>query len=245
MNNKAIFIMGKNAIYEVASHIPHRLIKVYVSLSLKNKNDQLLNLLKSKNIPISFTDKKKLSHLVDSDSHQSFVAQIHSRNFIDLKNFLKKDISRLLILDSIFDPQNMGALMRLAECFSFDAVMYSKNRGCDITPVVAKASCGAVEMIPLIRVSNLVESLKVLKKEGFEVIVADVDKTSIAINKADFSKKTALVMGSEGKGVRALVKKQADLLVHIPIFGKITSLNVSQAAAIFCYFLGGANIRPC
>jgi len=124
-------------------------------------------------------------------------------------------------------------------------VMYSKNRGCDITPVVAKASCGAVEMIPLIRVSNLVESLKVLKKEGFEVIVADVDKTSIAINKADFSKKTALVMGSEGKGVRALVKKQADLLVHIPIFGKITSLNVSQAAAIFCYFLGGANIRPC
>jgi len=244
MKNKSQRIMGRNAIYEVAKHLPRRIKKVFISSALQNKSDELLNLLKNEKISISFVDKRKLSQMVESESHQSFVAEVHPRNFLPLEDFLESNFSRLLVLDSIVDPQNMGTLMRLAECFSFDGIMYSKNRGCDITPVVAKASCGAVELLPLIRVSNLVESLKKLKEADFDVVIADVNKKAIDINKAKFAKKVALVMGSEAKGVRPLVGKQASMLVHIPLLGKITSLNVSQAAAILCFHLQRANIGP-
>ena len=244
MKSNPQLIMGRNAIFEVAKHVPSRLKKVFISAAFKNKPDELIELLVSKNISITFVDKKKLSQLVNSDSHQSFIGEVHPRSFLPLDTFLEKDVTRLLVLDSIFDPQNMGALLRIAECFSFDGVMYSKNRGSDITPVVAKASCGAVELLPLIRVSNLVESLKKLQKGGFEVLVADVDENAVDLSEVDFAKKVAIVMGSEGKGVRALVKKQADMLVEIPLLGKITSLNVSQAAAILCYFSKRANIGP-
>ena len=152
-----------------------------------------------------------------------------------MKNFLNtvSDSSLILILDSIFDPQNFGSILRASECMGADAVIYSKNRGSSLTPSAAKASSGASELIPLIEVSNLAETVRKLKKNDYSVITAEIKKEAKDIRHFSFPKKTALIMGSEGKGVQPLLSKMADCSVYIPMFGKIDSLNVMQAAVVF------------
>ena len=140
----------------------------------------------------------------------------------------------------------MGALIRVASCFSLTAVLFSKNRGSLITPVVTKASMGATELIDLIKVSNLAESIKSLKDNNFEIVVADMDENASNLFDFNFREKTALIVGSEGVGVRKLHKKLADHIVKIPMPGKIKTLNVSQAASIFlaeAYFKSQAKLN--
>jgi 23S rRNA (guanosine2251-2'-O)-methyltransferase len=224
-------IMGKNAIKEVLKYKPKALVKVYVTESSK---DPLVFELEKKNILIEFVSKQNLFSLVKSDSHQGFVAKITGRYFIELKEFLsqKKENSLVLMLDNINDPQNFGSILRSCECFNVDAVIWSKNRGVDLTPSAAKASAGGSEFLTLIRVSNLAESLKRLKDEGYAIVITDVDPKSESICSFKFPSRMVLVMGSEGEGIQPLIKKLADYQVHIPMFGKLESLNVSQSAAI-------------
>ena len=132
------------------------------------------------------------------------------------------------MLDSIFDPQNVGAILRAAECFGADAIITSKNRGCPMTPTVSKASAGASAFVPHVEVSNLADSAQRLQNEGFTLVVADMDGDENAV----WPDKLLLVMGSEGTGVQPLLKKRADLIVRIPMYGKIASLNVAQACAV-------------
>jgi 23S rRNA (guanosine2251-2'-O)-methyltransferase len=228
-------IMGKQAIRELLLHAPERILTIYVAQH--KEKDDLLDLLNKMKIAAVFVSKEKLTAMVASDSHQSFVAKIRKRKIWDLRSFLEaKKCSFLLMLDSIVDPQNFGAILRSAECFSVDGVITSKNRGSPLTPTVAKASAGASELLSLIEVSNLAESLRVLKNAGFDSVVADSSQKS-AQNLATFSfpEKTVLVMGSEGKGVQPLICKMADHLVYIPMKGKIESLNVAQATSVFLF----------
>jgi 23S rRNA (guanosine2251-2'-O)-methyltransferase len=164
--------------------------------------------------------------------------------FLDVKQFLKtvENKERVLVLmcDQIFDPQNFGALIRSAECFGVDGIAWSKNRGSDLTPVSSKASCGASEWMPLIRVSNLAEAASQFQEDGFEVVAATLSEGSKNAFHFHFSPKTVLVVGSEGEGIQPLIIKRADHCIHIPLEGKIESLNVSAAAAslLTCYRLG-------
>lgn len=230
-------VMGKNCIQEILDHAPERLIKVFTSKQDKGKPDALLENLQAKNIPIQMVDKDKLTSMVESDSHQSFVAQVKNTGTTDLATFLRKSSSKkkslVLALDCIFDPQNLGALLRAADCFGVDAVLWSKNRGTDVTPVVSKASVGASELIEVIKVSNLVEAMKKFQDADYWTVTAEVDETSQNLYSFDFPDKTLLVMGSEGKGVQKLVSKNADFKVYISMLGKINSLNVSQATSVF------------
>ncbi len=228
-------IMGKQTIRELLLHAPHRLLMVYVAMH--KEKDDLLSLLQEKNISLVYVSKEKLSSMVGSDSHQSFVAKIKKRKIWDLRSFLEEQqCSFLLLLDTITDPQNFGAILRSAECFGVSGVITSKNRGSPMTPTVAKASAGASELLSLIEVSNLAESLRVLQKAGFAIIVADAS-SSARENLASFSfpEKSVLVMGSEEKGVQPLICKMADHLVYIPMKGKIASLNVAQATSVFLF----------
>jgi 23S rRNA (guanosine2251-2'-O)-methyltransferase len=235
--NKNNYIMGKNTLEEVLKYKPDIILKVFVNINEKPKErtDKLLTDLLIKKVPLKYLSKNALSNLVDSESHQSFVAEIKSRNYMDLKTFLKKDkdSSFVLMLDNISDPQNMGAIIRSSECFDTDAIVFSKNRGAEITPVVSKVSCGGSELLPLIRVSNLAQTAKDFQKNGYEVIVAENSEKSVSLFDFSFSEKTLLIMGSEGKGVQRLLKEIADSSVKIPLTGKINSLNVAQATAIF------------
>ncbi|MDN3504631.1 MAG: 23S rRNA (guanosine(2251)-2'-O)-methyltransferase RlmB [Rhabdochlamydiaceae bacterium] len=224
-------IMGKNCITEVLRCSPERIVKVYSS---HKGSDELINQLKSAKISIDAVSKDKLSKMVESDSHQSFVAEIKERHQPSVKDFLDNapDKSIVLMLDSIYDPHNLGAILRAAECFGADLVIYSKNRGADITPVVSKTSCGASELVPVVKVSNLADTMSMFQKSDFWSVAADVGKGAQSLDQFSFPEKTLLIMGSEGKGVQPLLLKKCDAKVYIPMKGKIDSLNVSQATAV-------------
>ena len=227
-------IMGKNCLQEVLDHQPERLLKVYTS---KNKPDPLIQAVQEKQVPVQVLSKTALSDLVGSESHQSYAAQVQKKDEGDLRSLLrataKKEKSLVLILDSISDPQNLGALLRAAECFGVDAVIWSKNRGTDVTPVVTKASVGASELVKTLKVSNLSETIKQFQESDYWVVTAEVDTGSESLYDFTFPEKTVLVMGSEGKGIQPLISKRSDHKVHIPMLGKINSLNVSQATSVF------------
>lgn len=236
-------IMGRNCIREVLKHSPERVVEVYTSL--QPNEDALCAELVKQRIPIIQKSKKQLSILVESDSHQSFVAAVRERHQLGIKEFLENSVDRdrslVLMLDSIYDPQNLGAILRAAECFGVDLVIYSKNRGTDITPTVTKTSAGATELISICKVSNLADTMQLFQKEGYKAVSTDLTERAESLYSFKFPEKTLIVMGSEHAGVQALLKKRCDFNVTIPMLGKVDSLNVSQATSIMlngfhCYF---------
>jgi len=224
-------IMGRNCLFEILKASPERLIEVYTS---QKSGDALYDALIKEGIRLIDTPKKKLNHLVDSESHQSYVAKVKPRPLIEVKDFLReeKDASLVLMLDSIFDPQNLGAILRAAVCFGVDLVIYSKNRGADITPTVSKTSAGATELIPISKVSNLAETQKAFQKADYFAIGAEISDKTQSLYDFQFPEKTLLIMGSEGKGIQPLLSKKCDGHIYIPMLGNIDSLNVSQATAV-------------
>lgn len=228
-------IMGRNCIEEVLKASPQRLAFVYTSQ--KGESDDLIRALQEQDIPVKPRPKHELSRMVESESHQGFVAAIKETNQPTLKDFLQsafeKETSLVVMLDSIFDPQNLGAIIRAAECFGADLVVFSRNRGADITPVATKTSVGATELVPILKVSNLTETLKAFQKEGYTAIAAEAKEHSEDLHRYDVPNKVVLVLGSEGKGIQPLLSKTCDAHLIIPMYGSIDSLNVSQAAAVF------------
>lgn len=228
--HKDQLIIGVHAIRELLCHAPDKLLRIY---TVQSKQSVLLTECKRRQIPISFVSADQLTKMAGSDSHQSLVAHIKNRTFLDVHEFCQNEQEEafILMLDQIFDPQNFGALIRSAECFGVSAVVWSKNRGTDLTPVAAKASCGASELIPLIRISNLALAVDQFKKGGFEIVTALLDPSSESAYHFVYAPKTVLIMGSEGEGVQPLLRKKADRSIYLPMKGKIDSLNVAQAAA--------------
>ncbi|CCB92230.1 23S rRNA (guanosine-2'-O-)-methyltransferase RlmB [Waddlia chondrophila 2032/99] len=236
---KKYWIMGKNCIETILDHSPERIIEFFTA---KKDSDPLLEKVRSKGIKIKLASKQKLFDLVNSDSHQSYVALVKAVDSPDLKQFLRENHRLVLMLDNINDPQNLGAILRAAECFGVDAVIWSKNRGCSLTPSAAKAGVGASELVPTIVVSNLAETVKKFQKSGYFAVTAEISDRASPLNAFQFPEKTLLIMGSEGKGIQPLISKLADEQVYIPMSGKIDSLNVSQATAVLlshyqkCFF---------
>lgn len=229
-HNSRTLVIGSHAIKELLKYAPDRLIRLF---TVRSKESEIIAECEKKRIPISYTSAEELNKMAGTDSHQSLVAQIKQREYADLKQFLQKDRdhSFVLMLDQIFDPQNFGAIIRSAECFGADAVVWSKNRGSDITPIVTKASCGASELIPLIRISNLAETAEQFKKAGYEIVASLLEPTSESAFEFTFAPRTVLIMGSEGEGIQPLLQKKADRSIYLPMSGKIQSLNVAQATA--------------
>lgn len=223
-------IMGVHAIEELLRYAPEKILKIY---TISSKKSALLQTAKEKNVPILFISADMLTKMAGSDSHQMLVAHIKGRTFLDINEFLEtvEQNSLVLMLDQIFDPQNFGALIRSAECFGAAGVVWSKNRGSDLTPVAAKASSGASELIPLVRVSNLANTVDQFKKSGFEVVAALLNPSSESAFTFQFAPRTVLIVGSEGEGIQPLLQKKADRSIYLPMQGKISSLNVSQATS--------------
>ncbi len=237
-NENQVLIMGLHCIEEIVKHDPARILKVYclkASDETSERKTKIITELKSKRIELEYLSSAKLDALCSSKSHQGFVALLKRKERVDLKRFLAqpRDTSLVLALDSIYDPHNLGAILRAAECFDVDLVMWSKNRGAKITPVVTKSSSSASELVPIHILSNLSTTLKLFIKEGYEVVIAHLDSQSASLFEFEFAPKTLLILGSEGEGVRPILQKQAHHSLQIPMHGKIDSLNVSQAAALF------------
>lgn len=223
-------VMGVHAIEELLKYAPQKILKIYTTSA---KKSELFDQIKEKKIPIVTVSIELLNKMTGSDSHQLLVAHIQGRTFLDVKQFIAKSKKNafVLMLDEIFDPQNFGALLRSAECFGVDAVAWSKNRGSDITPVVAKTSCGASELIDLIRVSNLAQAVDEFQKNEYQIVAAQVTPGAISAYQFSYQEKTVLIVGSEGAGIRPLLQKKVDRSIYLPMQGKIESLNVAQATA--------------
>ena len=181
----------------------------------------------------------RLKTLSGTDNHQGVCARVSRYSFIELADFIEKSETTegnllLLVLDNMLDPNNLGALIRTALCAGINGIIIPGDRSATPTPAVSKASAGALEHVRLARVTNLVATIKELKKKGIWVIGAD-NSAGLSVFSSDLSVPLAIVIGGEGKGIRPLVKKHCDYLVSIPQTIQINSLNASAAGAIVMY----------
>jgi len=232
-------IEGRNAVYE-ALRAGRKIHRIYIKeKSSAEIIDEILEMAQKNNIPITRISNKKLSETARSHAHQGIIAEADHLKEYDINDIIKikaeKDgDSLIIILDEIKDPHNFGAIIRTAYAAGADAVVYQDRRAVDITPVVLKAAAGAAEHLPLVKVSNINYAIKALKDAHYWVVGADAaaEKSHFA---ADFSGSTALVIGSEGSGLRRLVRENCDFLVKIPMKGELGSLNASVAAAVIIY----------
>ncbi len=225
------WIMGRNCLNEVLKRAPERIVEVYTAAS----NEPLIREIEQLKIPLFVTSKKKLSACVGSESHQLFAAKVRNRTMPPLREWSAAlpEQSMLVFCDALQDPHNLGAILRAAECLGAAAVVYSKNRSVALTPVVSKVSVGASELVPVFSVANLADEVRALKKEGFSIVAAEGKAGACSLFSWQFADKTALILGSEGKGIQPLLLRLADKRLAIPLAGAIDSLNVAQAAAVF------------
>ena len=191
-----------------------------------------------KGIPVKDAAREKLDAMCPATNHQGVVAVAAMTEYCSVDDLLKAAEEKgekpfIIICDGIEDPHNLGAIIRTAECCGAHGVVISKNRCCGVNFAVSKAACGAIEYMPIARVSNISSAIDQLKEAGVWVYAADMDGTDY--RKQDFSGAAALVVGSEGNGVSRLVKEKCDITVSLPMKGHITSLNASVAAGILMY----------
>ncbi|MCH9812141.1 23S rRNA (guanosine(2251)-2'-O)-methyltransferase RlmB [bacterium] len=234
MKKSKHFVIGKNSVEELLGHAPERILAVHSS---HHKEDALIKKLLLLRKPFHQKQNRKLEDLVSSTSHQGYAVEVSARESVHIEDLIEKaqqkSKSLVVMLDSIFDPHNVGAILRACECFGVDGVIYSKNKGCKITPTVTKISMGASEIVPLAEVSNLATTIEKFQKEGFWAVAAEVSSSATSLNEFEYPEKTLLILGSEGTGIQKILSKKSDFHVYIPMKGKIDSLNVSQAATAF------------
>lgn len=212
--------------------------KLYIQDDLRGKNvEKIKALAAEKKVSISWTSKKMLNEMTAGGIHQGFVLRVSAFAYTDLATILQKaateDNPLLLILDGLTDPHNFGSILRTADATQVCGVIIPKHRAVGVTPIVAKTSTGAVAHVPIARVTNLSQTLDQLKAEGFWIFGTDMDGTPS--HQWQTSGKLALIIGNEGKGISANIKKQVDEMVTIPMQGHVQSLNASVAAAILMY----------
>jgi len=187
-------------------------------------------------IPIRNEPRVSLDRLTHNANHQGVVAITSAASFADVEDLLKHLSPKTLfiLLDGVEDPHNLGAIIRTAECGGASAVIIPERRAVHLTDAVAKSSAGAIEHLPVARVTNLASFITELKKRNVWVIGVESSGT-MAYNKFDFRGPTALVFGGEGGGLHRLVRERCDAVVSIPMHGKVASLNVSVAVGIVLF----------
>lgn len=212
--------------------------KLYIQDDLRGKNvDAIKALAAEKKVSISWTPKKTLSDMTGGAVHQGFVLRVSEFAYSELSDIMDKaeqeENPLILILDGLNDPHNFGSILRTADATQVTGIIIPKHRAVGVTPVVAKTSTGAVEHIPIARVTNLSQTLDKLKEAGFWIFGTDMDGTPS--HKWNTAGRLALIIGNEGKGISANIKKQVDEMITIPMSGHVQSLNASVAAAVLMY----------
>ncbi|MDD7182575.1 23S rRNA (guanosine(2251)-2'-O)-methyltransferase RlmB [Peptostreptococcus anaerobius] len=231
-------IEGRNPVLEALKN-DREIEKILVNKDSKEGSiKKIIAIAKEKSIVIQNVDRHKLDEMSESHSHQGVIALTAEYKYYELDEILEIPRSKgedpfFIILDEITDPHNLGSIIRTADAVGAHAVIIPKRRSVHITPVVAKASAGAVEYVPVCIVTNIVNTINTLKENGLWIAAVDMDgKTFYEQN---LSGALALVVGSEGKGISRLVKKNCDFTVSMPMSGNVSSLNASVAGGILLY----------
>ena len=208
-------------------------VKIYKAFVIKQNSkivDEIISKLQKANVEINFVDKRFFDKI--DMNHQGVMVEAESFQYKDLKDLDK--YQRLIILDQIEDPHNLGAIIRSAESFGFDGVIIPERRSASVSPIVYKTSAGAINNINIIMVKNTNRAIEEIKEAGFWVYGL-AGEASSQIDQVDLKGKVCLIVGNEGKGLSRLVREKCDILINIPMKGFVNSLNASVAAAIAMY----------
>lgn len=232
-------IIGINPVLEaLKSDAP--IEKIYISKTKYNQSiTNIIKICKNKAIPLHYVENNILSKLSESSSHQGVLAVTGEIAYCSVDDLLlyaaeKKERPFLLILDEITDPHNFGAIIRSAEGCGCHGIIIPSRNSAPINSVVSKTSAGALESIKIAKVKNIADTVDYLKSQNIWVFGTS-DSEQSSMYSSDFTVSLAIIVGNEGKGIRKLIQNKCDKLVSIPMFGKVSSLNVSVASAIIMY----------
>ena len=230
---------GRNAVTE-ALKAGRTIDKIFVADGDTDKGLQrLAAMAKEAGAVVVPVDRRKLDLMSTTHSHQGIIAQCAAHEYATIEDILEEAASRgqaplIVICDELSDPHNLGAIIRTAECAGAHGVIIPKRRSVGLTATVAKASAGAMEYMKVAKVANINNAIKELKEQGVWVF-GTAAEGSEPMYRADLTGPAAIVIGNEGDGMSQLVRKNCDMLVHIPMSGRISSLNASNAGSILLY----------
>ncbi|MGG1597689.1 23S rRNA (guanosine(2251)-2'-O)-methyltransferase RlmB [Paenibacillus naphthalenovorans] len=233
------FIGGKHSVLE-ALRSGRTINKIWIAEQAQKQLAQpIIAEAKRSGVVVQLADKRKLDQMASGLQHQGIVAQVTAYAYVEVEDLLARAEERgempfLLLLDEIEDPHNLGSILRTADCTGVHGVIIPKRRSVGLTAAVSKTSAGAVEYVPVARVTNLAQTIELLKERGVWVAGADVGAEQ-PVYQTNLNLPLAIVIGNEGKGIGRLIKEKCDFLLKLPMFGQINSLNASVAASVFMY----------
>jgi 23S rRNA (guanosine2251-2'-O)-methyltransferase len=239
---KTSFIFGINPVVEKLRHAPADVHEIMIAAgSFHTALRFIVEQARHLGLPIRSVNRSVLARISGSSKHQGVVAKVAGYEFWPFDALLREASSdsgstRVLVVDGVTDPRNLGALLRTAEGAGVRHVVIPEHRAAGITPTVAKSSGGAINYLQISRVTNLRRALAELKEGGFWAVGLDVGARQ-SLYGGSYPRKVAIVVGSEGHGIRSLIRRECDLLVGIPMRGRIASLNVAVATGILLYEL--------
>lgn len=226
-----MLVYGKNVVTEVLNN-NIKINKVFLDNNFKD--ELILNKIEKLNLRKFHIDKNKLDKMCNNSSNQGIAFDIEEFKYLNIKDIESdKNSNFIVMLDSIVDPHNFGAIIRTCECAGVNYIIIPKNRSVSVNSTVYKTSAGAVNNVKIVEVVNLANTITKLKDLGYWVYGAEMNGKDY--KNIDYSGKTCLVIGSEGYGLKQIVNNSCDELISIPMKGKINSLNASVAAGILIY----------
>ncbi|WP_409303719.1 23S rRNA (guanosine(2251)-2'-O)-methyltransferase RlmB [Peribacillus sp. SCS-155] len=232
------YIIGRNPVLE-ALRSERDINKIWIAEgSQKGQMQQIIGIAKERQVLTQIVPKKKIDQMSDGN-HQGVVAQVAAYSYAELDDLFARAEERneapfFILLDEIEDPHNLGSIMRTADAVGAHGIIIPKRRAVGLTATVAKSSTGAIEYIPVARVTNMGRAIDEIKERGVWVVGTDAKGTDDYRN-MDGKMPIGLVIGSEGKGMGRLIKDKCDFLIRLPMAGKVTSLNASVAASLLMY----------
>ncbi len=233
------YIIGRNPVLEILK-TDKEVEKIYILKgNLQGSIKKIIGIAKDKKILMQEVDKGKMDSLSEGGNHQGVAALVTGYEYASIDDILKRAEKRkespfIIILDELEDPHNLGAIIRTAECAGVHGIIIPKRRSASVNQAVYRSSAGAVEHMLVSKVTNISQTIETLKEKGLWIYGADMDGENYHFD-TDLKGSIGLVIGNEGKGISRLVKEKCDVLVKIPMLGKVDSLNASNAASILIY----------
>ena len=231
-------IFGRNAVMELLKS-GHSVNKIFIAEGSRDGSIQkIFSLAKAAGIVVEFINRDKLDKLCGG-RHQGVAARAAAIDYSTVEEILdcaasKNELPFLILLDELEDPQNFGAILRTAEAVGVHGVIIPKRRSVQLNATVFKTSAGAAEYVKVAQITNVAQTLKKLRELGLKIVGTDMD-AEIDFRRADLTGGIVLIIGNEGRGMRRLTRENCDLLIKIPMIGKINSLNASAAGAVLMY----------
>lgn len=223
-----MLVYGKNVAKEILKN-PKKIRKIYLEVGFDDK--YIISLIEKNKISYIYKSKSEIDHLVNG-LHQGIILDVTDYKYHELSELLNEDV--VVILDHLEDPHNFGAIVRTCEAAGIKSIIIPKDRQVQVNATVMKTSVGTLENVKIIQVTNLVNTIKELKKNNFWIVGTALDD-SIDYRKIDYSGKIVLIIGNEGTGMSRIVKDQCDFIAKIPMYGTTNSLNASVAGGIMIY----------